>query len=86
MVGIILAIGIGIFIYVGVKNDIKETKTEVVNTVKTVAGFNEDSAAKAVAQTIHKFSTFGSKIKTRLHQLDSTNVDIKKSDTTMYIP
>jgi hypothetical protein len=55
-----------------VKNEATKAKTELIQKVKAT-NFNDSAAAKSVAKTIHKFTSFKNKVKRDLKDLDSTD-------------
>ena len=78
IVAILVAILIGCFFFVkmAIKSEASKAKTEMIQKVKAV-NFDEDSAALKVAKTIHKFTSFRSKVKGDLKTLNDAD-SIKK--------
>lgn len=75
---ILIAVLIGCYFFfkMAIKSEASKAKTEMIQKVKSV-NFNEDSAALKVAKTIHKFTSFKSKVKGDLKALNDAD-SIKK--------
>lgn len=71
---ILIAILIGCYFFVrmAIKSEASKVKTEMIQKVKS-ANFNEDSAALKVAKTIHKFTSFKSKVTGNLKALNDAD-------------
>ena len=73
---IAVLIGCYFFIRMAIKSEASKAKTEMIQKVKSV-NFNEDSVALKIAKTIHKITSFRSKVKGDLDSLNDADSSIK---------